>query len=71
MAPDLAQDEKLLFLFDPSNIPESTLFVKYFGWTASRTSIVPEGMKIYTFTEHITDASDSPEKEDPDKGSGL
>ena len=71
MAPDLAQDEKLLFLFDPSNIPESTLFVKYFGWTASRISIVPEGMKVYTFTEHITDASDSPEKEDPDKGSGL
>lgn len=51
MAGELAQDENLLFLFDPSNIPESDLFRKYFGWAASRVSIVEDGVKIYSFSE--------------------
>ena len=51
MAGDLAQNEDLLFLFDPSNIPESDLFRKYFGWSASRMSIVEDGVKLYTFSE--------------------
>lgn len=51
MAGELAQDENLLFLFDPSNIPESDLFRKYFGWAASRVSIVEDGLKIYSYSE--------------------
>ena len=51
MMGEAAQDENIMFLFDPSNIPESELFRKYFGWTASRMSIVDDGVKFYTFME--------------------
>ena len=59
MAGELAQDENLLFLFDPSNIPESDLFRKYFGWAASRVSIVEDGVKIYSFSEWPAKDGDS------------
>ncbi|MGE4618342.1 MAG: hypothetical protein AAEJ04_00875 [Planctomycetota bacterium] len=68
MAPDLAQEEDLLFLFDPSNIPESELFGKYFGWTANRTSIVAEGLKSYSFSERVTETK---AKGDSDAEAGL
>lgn len=71
LAPDLAGEEDLLFLFDPSNIPESELFSKYFGWTASRVSVVPEGLKIYSFTERVSEPADSEKSKEANSGSGL
>ncbi|MBT6967278.1 MAG: hypothetical protein HOA02_00620 [Planctomycetes bacterium] len=66
IAPDLASDENMLFLFDPENIPESELFRKYFGWQASRTSIVEGGLRMYTFSEQVSEAADSSqEKKEP------
>ncbi len=73
IAPDLGGDENMLFLFDPENIPESELFRKYFGWQASRTSIVEGGVRFYTFTEQISEAADSSQekKEPAARGSQL
>lgn len=73
IAPDLASDENMLFLFDPENIPESELFRKYFGWQASRTSIVEGGLRMYTFSEQVSEAADSSQekKEPAAKGSQL
>ena len=66
IAPDLASDENMLFLFDPENIPESELLRKYFGWQASRTSIVEGGLRMYTFSEQVSEAADSSqEKKEP------
>lgn len=73
IAPDLASDENMLFLFDPENIPESELFRKYFGWQASRTSIVEGGLRMYTFSEQVSEAADSSQekKEPAARGSQL
>ncbi|MEE2855775.1 MAG: hypothetical protein VX949_00105 [Planctomycetota bacterium] len=72
MIPDIASNEELLFLFDPENIPESALLNKYFGWVASRYSIVEGGIKGYTFQERVTEAMDSDEKKEPaPRGSQL
>lgn len=71
MAPEIAGNEDFLFLFDPSNIPESELFSKYFGWTATRVSVVPEGLKMYSFTERVTDPAADQDKEKADTGAGL
>ena len=72
MIPDIASNEELLFLFDPENIPESALLNKYFGWVASRYSIVEGGIKGYTFQERVTEGMDSDEKKDPEpRGSQL
>jgi hypothetical protein len=66
MSPELGQNEDLLFLFDPSNIPESEIFRKYFGWTGGRVSVVEDGLKIYSFSERMM-ASDSEEKSSEEK----
>ncbi len=66
MSPELGQNEDLLFLFDPSNIPESEIFRKYFGWTGGRVSAVDDGLKIYSFSERMT-SSDSEEKSAEEK----
>ncbi|MDE0959950.1 MAG: hypothetical protein OSB09_04150 [Planctomycetota bacterium] len=73
IAPDLGSDENMLFLFDPENIPESELFRKYFGWQASRTSIVEGGLRMYTFSEQVSEAEDSSteKKEAAPRGSQL
>lgn len=73
IAPDLASDENMLFLFDPENIPESELFRNYFGWQASRTSIVEGGLRMYTFSEQVSEAADSSQekKEPAARGSQL
>jgi len=72
MIPDIASNEELLFLFDPENIPESALLNKYFGWVASRYSIVEGGIKGYTFQERVTEGMDSDETKEPDpRGSQL
>ena len=66
IVPDLASDENMLLLFDPENIPESELLRKYFGWQASRTSIVEGGLRMYTFSEQVSEAADSSqEKKEP------
>lgn len=71
MAGELIGDnEDLLFLFDPSNIPESDLFRKYFGWSANRISIVEDGLKAYTFSEwpdNGDSSEDSSEKKADEK----
>ncbi len=72
IAPDLAQDESMLFLFDPENIPESELLRKYFGWTAARGSVVEGGFRSYNFMEQVTKSSDAEEKKEEDpRGSQL
>ncbi|MGE4632219.1 MAG: hypothetical protein AAEJ47_04210 [Planctomycetota bacterium] len=69
--PEMSQQEGLLFLFDPSNIPESDLFRKYFGWAAARMSVVDDGLKIYQFTETVTEASETGDGSEDAKGAGL
>ena len=71
MNPEFGQNEGLLFLFDPSNIPESELFRKYFGWTAARMSVVEDGLKIYQFTETVTDSSETGDGAEDGKESEL
>lgn len=72
MAPELAQEESMLFLFDPENIPESELLRKYFGWTAARSSVVEGGIRSYNFMEQVTRSSDAEEKKEEDpRGSQL
>lgn len=71
MSPEMGQNEGLLFLFDPSNIPESELFRKYFGWTAARMSVVEDGLKIYQFTETVTDSSETGDGAEDGKESEL
>jgi len=73
IVPDLASDENMLFLFDPENIPESELLRKYFGWQAARSSIVEGGLRMYTFSEQVSEAADSSQekKEPAARGSQL